>query len=150
MKFIEIANETRPMLDIRRWGPNGWGFITACAFVYPLHASSANKSEMRDFLQSVAKVMPCGICRHHFTGALDSMESALEGRSALLHWINDTRNDVNKRMGQTTVSYVDMIREYLKGCQCECLILCTWRTVAILLAILVLCFLLWYMKSTGK
>lgn len=142
MKFIEIANETYPMLDIRRWGPNGWGFITACAFVYPTNASSAEKSQMRIFLSSVAKVMPCGICRYHFSHALEDIEPALEGRIALLHWINNTRNNVNQRMGKDVVPFENMIREYTKGCQRECVFRCTWRTAAILLLVVLILVIL--------
>lgn len=138
MHFFDISDDTRPILDIHRWGPSGWLFITACAFTYPQNPSPENKRYMRQFLESTGEVMPCGMCRKHFKVAIQKLGPALEGRMQLLRWVCDTRNEVNRRTGKTLVTFAEMYKECTTGCKKNPFIHCTWRTVSVVLFLLLL------------
>ena len=138
-KLLHISNDTRPLLDVRRWGPCGWIFITACAFTYPKKASIEEQTHMLHFLDGVAHVMPCKMCRTHFQEALETV--ALEGKMELLKWVCETRNNVNKRTGKKSIAFDDMYRECVTGCKNTAFFRCTWKKLSIVLFILLVFFI---------
>lgn len=145
--IIQFSDDTRPLLHIGRWGKAGWLFITACAFTYPQSPTTEQKRQMHQFLISVGQVMPCGVCRKHFTGATNKLGSALDGRMNLLRWVCNTRNDINRRNGKPAVSFDDMYRECVTGCQQQPLLHCTWQTISFILLLLLLLFGCYHLKK---
>lgn len=146
--ILQISDDTRPLLHIGRWGQSGWIFITACVFVYPLKADVDSKHSMRQFLTAISKIMPCSICRNHFSEAIQTLEPALKGRKQLLQWVCDTRNEINDRNGKPFIPLHEMMKLCTSGSKKNPFIHCTWRTISMILLILLLVVV--YLKVKKK
>ncbi len=121
MRWISLIDDDVSFMSLNRWGPNGWKFITACAFAYPATPEQHHKDKMRNFLRSMGHVLPCLRCRAHYTRNVATLDdTALESRENLLRWINQTRNNINETEGKPTVTFDEMIRECLTGCKEDC------------------------------
>lgn len=121
MRWISLVEDDVSFMSITRWGPNGWKFITACAFAYPVVPEQHQKDKMRDFLVSMGHVLPCIRCRAHYAKNVATLDdSALESREGLLRWINRVRNNINETEGKPSVSFDAMIRDCLTGCKENC------------------------------
>jgi hypothetical protein len=49
------------------WGPKTWNFLHAIALTYPPKADKTKQDAMKSMLESLQGVIPCDICRTHYT-----------------------------------------------------------------------------------
>lgn len=118
MRWLTIVEDEVPIVSLNRWGPNGWKFITACAFAYPLTPSLHERDRMARFLNSMQYVLPCYKCRIHYGQNLQDLDdNALASRVSLLQWINTVRNRINASEGKPAVTFEEMIRSCVTGCK---------------------------------
>jgi len=144
--MISISNSTLPVYNIHNWGYCGWQFMMAIAFVYPKTPTAANKSDMRSFLHSTGKVLPCHTCRYHFLRAVDSMNSnVLDSPKNLLRWMNMIQNDIRKRQNRKSVPYETMYNECAKGF--IGIVGITWKQVAVVFIVMFIVLLVIYVKT---
>lgn len=116
MNWFAIVDDDVPIVSINRWGPNGWKFITACAFAYPQQPSAADQANMITFLMSMQHVLPCPSCKSHYAKQLLTLTAdSVKSQQNLLVWINTVRNAINRVQGKPEVSYNDMLRVSLTG-----------------------------------
>jgi hypothetical protein len=54
------------------WGPLLWNFMHIISMNYPCNPTPANKKQYRDFLVSLKNVLPCKLCRKHYTANISS------------------------------------------------------------------------------
>ena len=129
MRLFSLIDDTTPIISINRWGPNGWKFITACAFAYPDIPNSLEKTRMASFLTSMEHVLPCHRCRAHYSKNVKSLDdTSLASRENLLRWINKVRNKVNVIEGKPEVTFDEMISDCLTGCKYKSRFVITKKT----------------------
>ena len=58
----------------------------------------AEQEAMRQFFGSVGAILPCPRCRDHFIAALDADPPKVGSRAALVAWLVDIHNGVNRRL----------------------------------------------------
>jgi FAD-linked sulfhydryl oxidase len=117
--------------DTAALGRSTWTFLHTTAAYYPLSASHAQQTHMRNLLSSIATLYPCSWCATDFaediarnppdrperaraqavagadaatgTGAdrSGSAMSALSGREALSRWLCERHNEVNRKLGKS-------------------------------------------------
>ena len=102
----------RPLLDITRWGPSAWHFMTSIALAAPETFTSTDKEHYKTFFESLPPVLPCPICGVHFKQKLPVPASALHGRTSLFQWVVDQHNEVNLRARKRTWSYDEVKHIY--------------------------------------
>lgn len=94
-------------ITISEWGPGAWNTLHVISHTYPERPSDCEKRDMKQFLHLFASYLPCPTCRKHFETMLHESipswnSSALASRTALISFMNDTHNEVNKRLGKRT------------------------------------------------
>ena len=89
-------------LTIREWGPAGWEWLHTIAHTWPRQPTSDDQREMRAFLLSFSRHLPCPACRKHFRAFLDRRltDESLTSRSSVVRLLNDAHNEVNLRLGK--------------------------------------------------
>lgn len=118
MDWFAIIDDDKPLVSIDRWGPNGWKFIIACAFAYPIQPTQADRDNMRVFLSSMQHVLPCHRCRVHYNKQIQTLTAeSVSSRESLLRWVCAVRNAINRDTQKPEVSFEDMIRDSLTGCK---------------------------------
>lgn len=105
-------------LDIGVWGPNGWNFLHAVSFAYPVNPTGDERRTMSTFLSATSKVLPCKTCCTHFANYLaylgPNLESTkeLSSRQELTKLLVDVHNTVNARLGKRVLSYEHVKRDF--------------------------------------
>ena len=103
-------------MDPRKWGPAGWEFIHSVALGYPNSPSLADKDRYRTFFVSIGGVLPCPVCRGHYTEFFEQtrvlFEHSLDSPTLLFEWTVDAHNNVNRHNGKSEWSYEQAINRY--------------------------------------
>jgi len=145
MRWFALIDDDIPIISIDRWGPNGWKFITACAFAYPMQPTASEMTQMQTFLVSMQYVLPCHFCREHYARNVRTLTNvSLATRKTLLQWMNDTRNAINRTAGKPEVTFDEMLRASLTGCKHRAYITITKQQIRnVIYVVLLIILLLW-------
>lgn len=83
-------------MDTRFWGPSGWRLLHLITFTYV----PSKKNEVKEFFELLPYVLPCKFCRASLTEYMrtEPIESALESKSKLTHWMYRVHNLVNEKL----------------------------------------------------
>ena len=95
------------MVSPSTWGTHVWYSIHLIAFGYPNAPTLENKRQYHAFYNQLAFVLPCQMCRDHYTEILRSklpltMEH-LRSRDTLFAWTVAVHNIVNVDLGKPTM-----------------------------------------------
>lgn len=95
------------MIGKVHWGTHAWAFIESIALTFPTSPTPQEKSEYKDFFNSLQYVLPCPRCREHYKENLGKypLSEALNGRENMIKWVIDVHNEVNISNGKGVLSY---------------------------------------------
>lgn len=93
------------------WGPIFWTTMHIVSLGYPQKPSEEEKAGAAAFYNSLASVIPCPICKTHYRKFLKStpVETALNNRHDLIHWVFDLHNNVNTQLGKPKITFQEYI-----------------------------------------
>jgi hypothetical protein len=95
------------------WGKHIWKSIHYIALGYPELPTDEDKYNYYTFFISLKNVLPCEICRNHYTDILINKlpltDDILKNKNNLLKWTIDLHNIVNSKIGKKILSYEDAI-----------------------------------------
>lgn len=100
-------------IDPRFWGPSVWLILHTTAAAFPCTPTPEDRNRVNSFVRSLAKNLPCGSCRFHFTAAISEGGShpltsrVLKDRFSFFAWTISIHNVVNKRLGKKVVEDPD-------------------------------------------
>ena len=96
------------------WGPFFWHTIHITALGYPQEPSYAHKKAAKEFFQSLSLLIPCPLCRDHYTGHLEKypISPHLDRRSDLFRWTILLHNEVNKSLNKDTFVEAQVLKYY--------------------------------------
>jgi hypothetical protein len=96
------------------WGPFFWHTIHIIALGYPDKPTYTDKKCAKEFYESFAHMLPCGICRKHYIEylAVHPITPYLDSRKDLLKWTIQLHNNVNKLLKKSEWLESDMIEYY--------------------------------------
>jgi FAD-linked sulfhydryl oxidase len=86
--------------DMDELGNCGWTLLHTMAAYFPEKPSQKKKAEMKNFLESFAKVYPCKHCAKDFQQILQTLPLKLENQNEFAHWMCQAHNHVNKKLGK--------------------------------------------------
>jgi len=94
-------------MDTIKWGKHGWIFLHYVTFNYPINPTQQDIDNYYDFFYSLKFVLPCDICKKHYSNNLlkHNLIGALKSRNLLIRWLIDIHNEVNKELGKPILSY---------------------------------------------
>lgn len=93
------------------WGPIFWATMHIVSLGYPSKPSEEDRIGAAAFYNSLATVIPCPICKTHYRTFLKKtpVESVLNSRHELIHWVFDLHNDVNEQLGKSRISFQEYV-----------------------------------------
>jgi hypothetical protein len=86
------------------WGPIFWDAMHIVSLAYPVKPTDADKAGARAFFESLASVIPCPICREHYSAKLKESPIALDSKGELIYWVWDIHNQVNTMLNKPTIT----------------------------------------------
>ena len=98
------------MRDIRGmrpsvWGPILWNTMHIISLGYPETPDDTTQQAAASFYRSLSSLIPCPICRDHYTKLIQMSPPATESKDALIKWVFTIHNEVNKQLGKVEISY---------------------------------------------
>jgi Erv1 / Alr family len=98
------------------WGPFFWHTIHIVALGYPTNPSHAHKKAAREFFEALVHLIPCPICREHYTKHISThpIGPHLDRRSDLFRWTLLLHNEVNKTLGKPPFTEAEVLRHYTR------------------------------------
>lgn len=96
------------------WGPFFWHTFHITALGYPLKPTYGHKKAAKEFFESMVFLIPCPICREHYSEFLHQMPITpfLDRRDDLFKWTVTLHNKVNEKLGKPIVSELEAIEYY--------------------------------------
>ena len=96
------------------WGPIFWNTMHIASLGYADEPNDDEKKAATAFFNSLKYIIPCPICRFHYTTILETnpVEPAVASRAALVEWVYVIHNKVNKELGKPEITweaYMDAI-----------------------------------------
>lgn len=73
------------------WGKYGWYLLHSTAYLYEVE----KKELYMRLLNSYRHILPCPICRRHFSQKLNNMGDVMKSRDSYVQWLISTHNSVN-------------------------------------------------------
>ena len=82
------------------WGPIFWRTMHIVSLGYSPNPTEQEQTATKQFYESLQYVIPCPICREHYSHILSSMPPRVESRDALIEWVFEVHNKVNEQLGK--------------------------------------------------
>ena len=98
------------------WGPHAWIFLHSITLEYPNNPSSDDKLNVKNFMNSLGKVIPCQKCKVNFNNHLEKnplTDEILMSKSNLVKWLIDIHNSVNKMNNKKEMTYEESLKNLL-------------------------------------
>lgn len=94
------------------WGPDTWRAINAIARSAPEHPTPTEVVQYKNFFMSIGYVLPCPKCRRHYLSWLAqfNMSRVCSSRDAMIRWVIDLHNAVNRRLGKRVLAYPEALQ----------------------------------------
>lgn len=101
-------------LTLDKWGPCAWNTLHAFAHSSPKVLDEERRAQTRSMLYLFGLHLPCPKCSRHWMEYLQShlTEEALGSREALVRFLNDAHNDVNRRLGKRVFTLEEHYRVF--------------------------------------
>jgi len=98
------------------WGPFFWHTIHIVALGYPPDPTYSDKKATKDFFESLQNLIPCPICRQHYTSHMTKLPigPSLDSRKDLFRWTVDLHNEVNEMLGKRKYTETEVIQYYTR------------------------------------
>ena len=96
------------------WGPFFWHTIHIVALGYPEKPTYAHKKAVKEFFESLQYLIPCEVCRTHYTQNLTVMPITphLDRRQDLFKWTIELHNRVNQQLQKAIMSEPEVVQYY--------------------------------------
>jgi hypothetical protein len=98
------------------WGPFFWHTMHIVALGYPQDPSYSHKKATKEFFESLQQLIPCPICKQHYTSHMAKMPigPSLDSRKDLFRWTIDLHNEVNEMLGKRKYTETEVIEYYTR------------------------------------
>jgi hypothetical protein len=129
-------------MDPELWGPKLWFFLHTISFEY--NPSIETKKSYSTFFNSLAPIIPCEICRLHYTKFLKNnpIENSLDNKESLIKWVLKCHNNVNKINNKPEWSYNDLMSKYTSIFKNDLYNKLSYKNISIFLFIIILLLIL--------
>jgi hypothetical protein len=98
------ATMSAPARYVEFWGPSTWRAMHSIAYTAPERPSIEEQRQFVDFFRLLGDVLPCPSCRVHYQKYMSEHPIDASSREALVQWVYDLHDSVNKRKGKESPS----------------------------------------------
>ena len=101
-------------MDTTIWGPPFWFILHTISINYPEKPTYVEKQQHLLFFESLKTILPCEICRGHYKDFLKNkpLSPYLDSNKALMKWVLECHNNVNKINGEKVWTFEEMKKYY--------------------------------------
>lgn len=99
-------------MDTRIWGPHAWEFMHAITFAYPDEPSYEQQESAKEFFYSLEYLLPCPICKYHYSQVIKQKPPNVESSSELIIWLFEIHNLVNLNTNKKEIKFEEFIKIY--------------------------------------
>lgn len=94
------------------WGPIFWNTMHIVSLGYNPEPSKKEQDDAIRFYKSLETMLPCGICRAHYSEFLREIpvEQAVGSRDDLIYWVFRLHNKVNVNLGKREFTFDEYIQ----------------------------------------
>lgn len=94
------------------WGPIFWHTMHIVSLGYNTEPSKREQDDAIKFYRSLESMLPCGICRTHYSEFLREMpvEDAVRSRDDLIYWVFQLHNKVNVHLGKRAFTFDEYVQ----------------------------------------
>ena len=98
------------------WGPFFWHTIHITALGYPKEPTYTDKRVAKEFVESLAFLLPCAVCREHYAKHLQAkpISTFLDSRADFFKWTVMMHNEVNKTLKKPEWTEQEVIDYYVR------------------------------------
>jgi len=91
-------------MDPTRWGPKLWFMLHTISFNYSDSPTYNDKVNTKNFYEILRYIIPCDVCRVHYTEHLGNMpiDNYLDSKESLIMWVLKLHNTVNISLNKPT------------------------------------------------
>jgi hypothetical protein len=96
------------------WGPIFWATMHITSLGYADEPTYAEKRAAKEFFTGMQYLLPCPTCRSHFREVLQGLpiDTWLDNRKSLVEWVWMAHNQVNQRLGKSTITMDEFYKRY--------------------------------------
>ena len=87
------------------WGPIFWTTMHIVTLGYSHTPTEQEKTAAKNFFESLAHVIPCPICKAHYSEVLAESPPAVNSRNDLVDWLFNLHNKVNVKLGKSEITF---------------------------------------------
>ena len=91
------TNKSTNPYDKNVWGPDLWNILHVFSYNYPDIPSNIERIHAKNFLTSLAFLIPCSDCKEHYTMHLHKNHPDINSREMFIKWVLTLHNKVNER-----------------------------------------------------
>ena len=99
-------------MDPNVWGEKCWFFLHTISLNFPDNPSMQDKKAYINYLQSLGNVLPCSVCKKHYTDYIKKHKPNVNSKSEFVRWVLNLHNDVNQRNNKEPWNYEDLLKKY--------------------------------------
>lgn len=142
-------------LNPEKWGKYFWIGLNFIGYAYPENPSDEDKQNVKNYIMSLGKVIPCDRCRGNFVNHLQKLpldDIVLESRNNFINWLVNFHNEVNIMLEKRTISvneYHNIMNDLLtknNNSNSNNIIAKNKKTISVLILILIIIILIIYIK----
>jgi hypothetical protein len=108
------------MNDPKLWGPKAWSLFNYIVLSYSDLPNELEKTNMKNFFTSVGHVLPCNLCKQHYSETLIKYpidDTVLASKSSLVKWLINIHNEVNISNGKAVLTHEEGLKQMLEQCE---------------------------------
>ena len=96
------------------WGPIFWNTMHIVSLGYAESPTDAEKQPARQFFTSLTYMIPCPVCRDHYTKILEQLPIQADSRHDLVMWVFHVHNKVNAQLNYPQITLQEYIAKLTK------------------------------------
>lgn len=98
------------------WGPSLWHFLHIMSLNYPIHPTSEEKKQYKNFIISLQYILPCKYCRENLNNNFKTLpltNSDMKDRDSFSRYVYKLHETVNTMLGKKSgLTYCDVRERY--------------------------------------
>jgi hypothetical protein len=100
-------------INIGKWGPAAWDFLHAVSFMIPQNPTPTAQNDYKLFFEKLTDVLPCRLCQVHLSEHIEKDPINVTSARLCSEWLVRLHNAVNIQTGKPSMSYLEVVKQYL-------------------------------------
>jgi hypothetical protein len=125
MTYSKKHYESKDGMLVSVWGPAQWHFLHTMSFNYPVHPTTLEKNNYRNYVLNLKYILPCGKCRENLKMNFQKLPlkmSNMTSRNTFSRYIYDLHELINTMLNKKSGLTYEDVRERYEHFRARCTI----------------------------